>query len=83
MRCPILLRRGRRKLESAQDGNADFPIVRDNLGKRVGITGEGAGLLRSKFARLGVIKLTVPHKPNVAAARFCWLLGESVVEWPL
>jgi hypothetical protein len=63
--------------KAAQDGNADFPIVRDNLGRRIGITGKGAGLLRGKFTRLCIIKPTVPYKPNVAAARFRWLLADS------
>lgn len=63
--------------KAAQDAAPDFPIVRDNLGERVGITGEGAGLLRRKFARLGIIAQTVPYVPNKAAARFRWLLTET------
>ena len=60
--------------KAASDGNADFPIVRDNLGERVGISGNGAGQLRAKFARLGIIVPTVPYVPNKAAARFRCLL---------
>ena len=68
--------------KAAQDGNADFPIGRDNLGERLWITGNGAGLLRKKLVRLGIIKLTAPHKPNVTAARFCWLLAEMAdISW--
>ena len=63
--------------KAAQKPAPDFPIVRDNLGERVGITGEGAGLLRRKFARLGIIAQTVPYVPNKAAARFRWLLTET------
>jgi hypothetical protein len=61
--------------KATQDGKADFPIARDNLGERVGITGEGAGLLRAKFVRLGIIARTAAYRANVAAARFRWLLA--------
>lgn len=64
-------------LKAAQDGSTNFPIARDNLGERVGISGNGAGQLRRKFTRLGIIAQTAPYRPNVAAARFCWLLTES------
>ena len=63
--------------KAATDGNADFPIARDNLGERVGITGIGAGLLRKKFVGLRIIAQTVPYRANVAAARFRWLLSET------
>ena len=53
------------------------PIARDNLGERIGITGKGAGLLRKKLARFGVIAQTAPYQPNVAAARYRWLLASS------
>lgn len=62
--------------KAASDGNADFPVARDNLGERVGISGNGAGQLRAKFARLGIMEQTVPYVPNKAAARFRWLLTE-------
>lgn len=68
--------------KAVQDGNADFPIVRDNLGERVGITGKGAGLLRKKFVGLRIIAQTVPYVPNKAAARFRWLLTAGAVEEP-
>ena len=61
--------------KAAQDGNADFGIAVENLGNRLAITREGAGLLRRKFDRLGIIKPTVAYKPNVAAARFRWVIG--------
>ena len=48
-----------------------------NLGERVGITGEGAGLLRRKFVSLRIIAQTVPYRANVAAARFRWLLSDT------
>ena len=65
------------KRKAAEDNSADFPIVRDNLGERVGITGKGAGLMRKKFVGLGIIVETVPFVPNKAAARFRWLLTET------
>ena len=68
--------------KAAQDRNADFPIVRDNLGKRVGITGEGAGLLRKKFVRIGIIELTAQYRANVAATRYRWLPSKSAADEP-
>ena len=70
-----IIRSYARKAE--QDGNPDFPIVRDNLGARVGITGNGAGMMRTKFVALGIIAQTAPHRANVAAARFRWRLDRS------
>jgi hypothetical protein len=60
-----------------QDGAADFPIVRDNLASRLGITGKGAAGIRDKLARLGAISKTVDYVPNKYAARFKWLLPKS------
>jgi hypothetical protein len=57
---------------AAQNGHADFPIARDNLGERVGISGNGAGQLRMKFVRLGIIAQTTQYRANVAAARYRW-----------
>jgi hypothetical protein len=58
-----------------QDAAADFPIVRDNLAERLGITGKGAAWIRDRLGSLGVIKRTAEYKPNKAAARYEWLLG--------
>lgn len=55
------------------DGAADFPIARDNLAERLGITGKGAAGIREKFIRLGVIAKTAAYVPNKFAARFKWL----------
>jgi len=63
--------------KAEQDGAADFPIVRDNLASRLGITGKGAAGIRDKLARLGAISKTVNYIPNKAAARFKWLLPKS------
>jgi hypothetical protein len=63
--------------KAEQDGAADFPIVRDNLASRLGITGKGAAGIRDKLARLGAISKTVNYVPNKAAARFMWLLPKS------
>ena len=59
------------------DGAADFPIVRDNLASRLGITGNGAAGIRDKLARLGVISKTADYVPNKFAARFKWMLPKS------
>ena len=60
-------------LKAVRDGVADFPIARDNLAERLGITGKGAAWIREKFVRLGVIKKTMNYVPNKFAARFKWL----------
>jgi hypothetical protein len=59
--------------KAEQDGAADFPIVRDNLGDRLGITGKGAAWIRDKLVRLGAIEKTVNYVPNKSAARFKWM----------
>jgi hypothetical protein len=58
--------------QALENQQPDFPTVRDNLGRRLGITGRGAGELRQKFVRLGIVKPTTPYKANVAAARYSW-----------
>ena len=63
--------------KAEQDGAFDFPIVRDNLASRLGITGKGAAGIRDKLARLGAISKTVNYVPNKSAARFKWLLPKS------
>jgi hypothetical protein len=63
-----------RKAES--DGAADFPIVRDNLAARLGVTGNGAAGIRDKLARLGLIEKTADCVKNKFAARFKWLAGK-------
>lgn len=59
--------------KAEQDGVTDFPIVRDNLAERLGITGNGAAGIREKLVRLGIIKKTADYVPNKFAARYKWL----------
>lgn len=54
------------------DSAIDFPIVRDNLGQRLGITGKGAAGIRDKFVRSRIIQKTASYVPNKFAARFKW-----------
>jgi hypothetical protein len=61
-------------MKAAQDGAADFPIARDNLAERLGVSGKGAAWIRNKLAKLGVIAKTADYVPNKFAARFKWLL---------
>jgi hypothetical protein len=61
--------------KAALDEAEDFPIVRDNLGDRLGISGRGAGGVRDKLEKLGIIKCTKGYVPNKAAARYRWELG--------
>lgn len=63
-----------RKAES--DGTDDFPIARNNLGQRLGLTGNGAAGIRDKLVGLGAIAQTANYVPNKFAARFKWLAGE-------
>ena len=58
--------------KAEQDGAADFPIVRDSLAARLGVTGKGAGWIRDKLAKLGAIVKTADYIPNKFAARYCW-----------
>ncbi len=62
------------------DGAADFPIVRDNLGDRLGVTGKGAGWIRDKLGKLGVIEKTANYVRNKSAARYRWLLNGAEAE---
>jgi hypothetical protein len=55
------------------DGATDFPIARDNLGERLGITGKGAAWIRDKLSKLGAIAKTADYIPNKFAARFRWV----------
>jgi hypothetical protein len=55
-----------------EKGEDDFPVVRDNLGARLGMTGEGAGQLRIRFVADGVIGQTRPYVAHKWAARFRW-----------
>ena len=65
--------------KAAKGGAFDFPIARDNLAARIDLTPEGAGLLRRKFVRLGIIQETVPYRANVSPARFRWLLTPALI----
>jgi hypothetical protein len=63
--------------KAKQDSAEDFPIARDSLANRLGITGKGAAGIRDKLARLGVISKTANYVPNKYAARFRWLLNHQ------
>lgn len=60
--------------KAQQDGAEDFPIARDNLAARLGITGNGAAKIRDKLASQGAIERTAEYRPNKSAARYRWLL---------
>lgn len=61
--------------KASLDGVEDFPIARDNLGQRLGISGKGAGWIRDRLAKLGAIERTKAYVPNRAPARYRWALG--------
>lgn len=54
----------------------DFPIGRDDLAARIGITGKGAGLLLQRFctANSGILERTQEYVPHKSAARYRWML---------
>ena len=55
------------------DALPDFPIARDNLAERIGVTGKGAAWIRDKLATLGAITKTARYVPNKAATRYRWM----------
>jgi len=57
-----------------EGGDDDFPIAVADLGGRLGITWQGAGQLRKRFVRDGIIRPTASFVRNVSAARFTWAL---------
>ena len=63
--------------KAKMDGAADFPIARDNLGERLGITGKGAAGIRDKFVHLGIIAKTAEYVPNKFPAHFKWLAHDN------
>ena len=65
--------------KAEQDNVADFPIVRDNLAQRLGVSGKGAAGIRDKLAALRVIGKTADYVPNKLAARYRWLLAGKAV----
>lgn len=67
------------RLADAED-RADFPIVRDDLAARLGMTGPGAGQLRVRLTAAGILRLTVPYVPNRAAARYAWAAATTTTE---
>ncbi|MSU59973.1 MAG: hypothetical protein EXS35_17690 [Pedosphaera sp.] len=60
------------------EGAADFPIVRDNLGERLGVTGNGAAWIRDKLAKQGAIEKTRDYVPNKFSARYRWLPSGAI-----
>ena len=65
-----ILRSYARKAEC--DGSPDFPVARDDLAARLGITGKGAAGIRDKLTKIGIIAKTAAYVPNRAATRFKW-----------
>jgi hypothetical protein len=67
--------------KAKEDGVMDFPVVRDNLGERLGMSGKGAGKVRDKLAKLEAIRKTANFVCNKAAARFRWI-ADVIVDAP-
>ena len=62
------------------EGLTDFPIARDNLAERIGVTGKGAAWIRDKLARLGAITKTAKYVPNKSATRYRWIADVEAEE---
>lgn len=60
--------------KAISDNCPDFPVSRDNLAERIGITGKGAAGIRDKFAAFGIIEKTADYIPNKKSARYRWAL---------
>jgi hypothetical protein len=69
--------------KAAADGHVDFPIVRDNLCLRLGVTPQGAGKMRVKFCKpeIAILTPTAPYEANVRSARYRWLLSAKTMEF--
>jgi len=57
----------------------DFPIVRDDLAARIGMSDKGAGLLLQRFcsADSGILERTQEYVAHKSAARYRWMLTSS------
>ena len=68
--------------KAKKDARTDFPIARDNLADRLGVSGKGAAWLRDKLVALGAIAKTADYVPNKSSMRFRWI-AEVASEPPL
>lgn len=59
----------------AKKSGQDFFIVRDDLARRLQLSGPGAGKLVTRFITLNILKRTQEYIPEVSAARYRWLLN--------
>ncbi|MEY2485479.1 MAG: hypothetical protein QOH39_1127 [Verrucomicrobiota bacterium] len=57
---------------ASHSGHSEFPISRDSLAERLQMTGEGAGKLRVRFCKMGIIILVKSHIPNRQCAYYRW-----------
>lgn len=60
-------------MNACESGRVDFPVARDDLAGRIGITGRGAGQLIARFIAAGILKRTAEYVPHQTAARYRWL----------
>ena len=66
--------------KATADHLPDFPIVRDDLAARIGMTGPGAGQLVQRFCNeaAGILERTQECVPHKTAARYRWLLTPDI-----
>jgi hypothetical protein len=57
---------------ASHSGGAEFPISRDSLAARLQITGPGAGKLRFRFCKAGIIQRVKACVPNRQCAYYRW-----------
>lgn len=60
----------------------EFPIARDNLGERLGITGQGAGKIRMKLVEFRIVRLAQLYRQHRTANRYVWTAHESMPQEP-
>lgn len=64
---------------AAARGATDFPVARDNLACRLGITPQHAGQLRQKLTTCSILKLTRPYQPHKLAACYFWTASSGPI----
>ena len=62
---------------ASHSGGAEFPISRDSLAARLGLTGQGAGELIRRFCKDGIIQRVRPCIPNQRCAYYRWLAADE------
>ena len=65
-------------LKAKRDAESDFPVGRDNLAARLGVSPQGVSWILAKLSKHGWLERTRAHVPNKFAARYRWLFTGAV-----